>query len=309
MHRFSLFLITIIFYSDALPAQELRLYSARVFICSYYGGAMSESVNTFRTADEPLDIIGRIVNVIGLRQNFTVRSADVPNAAAVVSRGKRYILYNPAFINAINNASGTDWAGISILAHEIGHHLNGHTITGDGSRPDIELEADEFSGFVLQRLGASLEEAQSAMRVAASLKASHTHPAKRDRLIAIAAGWNNANAQVSGIKPPSMTRRQVETPVAKPPREEQTIVLAEKYIAYDVQFYADPKGKYHVTVRNNLVKIEGDQLYVAGRLALSNRKGYKFMFYDKEYNYLYINSRGTIVNANGKQVGVLKKRT
>lgn len=306
---FRIFFTVYICISGSLPAQQLQLDSTRVFVCSYYGGQISESIHTFRSSDEPLDIIGRIVNVIGLRQNFTVRSADVPNAAAVVSRGKRYILYNPKFINAINNASGTDWAGISILAHEIGHHLNGHTITGDGSRPDIELEADEFSGFVLQRLGATLGEAQSAMRVAAGLNASHTHPAKKDRLIAIAAGWNNAHAQVTGVKPPVVARRQVETPVSKPPREEQSIALAEKYIAYDVKFYADPKGKYHVTVRNNLVKVEGDQLYVAGRLALSNRKGFKYMFYDKEYNYLYINSRGTIVNGNGKEVGSLRKRT
>jgi hypothetical protein len=55
-----------------------------------------------------------------------------------------------------------------------------------------ELEADEFSGFVLQKLGASLEEAQAAMSLIGSEKASRTHPAKSDRLSSIAMGWNEA---------------------------------------------------------------------------------------------------------------------
>src|SRR5690606_38104599 len=75
----------------------------------------------------PRDVISEIIDVIGLKPRFELRSANIENAAAVIYNGKRYILYNEHFLDAINNAVHTDWAGVSILAHEIGHHLNGHT--------------------------------------------------------------------------------------------------------------------------------------------------------------------------------------
>ena len=62
---------------------------------------------------------------------------------------KRYIIYNSNFMKIANEISNNSWSSISILAHEIGHHLQGHTLNNNGSRPAIELEADKFSGFVL----------------------------------------------------------------------------------------------------------------------------------------------------------------
>ena len=58
---------------------------------------------------------------------------------------------------------GDPWAPVSIMAHEIGHHLSGHTITSGGSRPAIELEADKFSGYVLYRMGATQTAATKAI--------------------------------------------------------------------------------------------------------------------------------------------------
>jgi hypothetical protein len=82
------------------------------------------------------------------------------------------------------------------LAHEVGHHLEGHTVLGTNSRPEIELEADEFAGFILCKMGASLEQAQLAMHYIAEMKASKTHPGRIDRLAAIEKGWNKAEAQL-----------------------------------------------------------------------------------------------------------------
>jgi len=155
-------------------------------------------VTTVSYGDGAGEIIEMILETMGLQASFEVKKANVPNAAAVVYQGKRYILYNPSFIAAMNKAAGTPWASIAILAHEIGHHLNGHTLDGKGSLPAIELEADEFSGFVLRKMGASLSDAQVAMRIIASAKATRTHPAKNDRLMAIADGWNRADDQLNG---------------------------------------------------------------------------------------------------------------
>lgn len=273
--------------------------------CSYYGDSLRDSLILFSTVNEAERIINQIIGVIGLKPHFETRASDVPNAAAVIYMNKRYILYNPAFVEALNKAAGSKWAAVSILAHEIGHHLNGHTLEESGSRPEIELEADEFSGFVLRKLGATLAEAQLAMQIAADVKASHSHPAKAGRLKAIERGWLTADEQMSGKKgktksDPNITQPKVSGSVKK------EIVLEEKYIAMDVQFDADPTGVYHVTVRGNLVKIAGSQLYIIGRMAKSNKRQYPLMFYDQYYNYLYITGDGVIMNGAGKKVGSIK---
>jgi hypothetical protein len=150
-----------------------------------------------QTAPATADVLREITDVVGLKARFELRATrDVDNAAAVVYNGKRFLLYNPDFLAAVNRAGHTDWAGISILAHEMGHHLNGHTLRGGGSQPADELEADEFSGFVLRKLGASLAQAQSAMATVADDQGSGTHPGRSPRLSAIGQGWQRANAQI-----------------------------------------------------------------------------------------------------------------
>jgi hypothetical protein len=185
-----------------------------------------------------------------------------------VYQGKRYILHNPSFIAAMDKAAGTPWASVAVLAHEIGHHLNGHTLDGKGSLPAIELEADEFSGFALRQMGASLSEAQLAMRIVANAKATRTHPARSDRLLAIAIGWNRADDQLNDR---DVARRK--SPASIPQPEEQP-AWAAQYITFDVHFTFDPEAKYHVTVRNNLVKLLNNQPQVLGKIyfRLENRR-------------------------------------
>jgi hypothetical protein len=147
-------------------AQKTTIISGKK-ICSYYGEALNDSVSFFpKGKSEAESMIDEIIDVVGLKPHFETRSANLPNAAAVIHGNKRYILYNPQFISSLNKSAGTKWASVSILAHEIGHHLNGHALEEGGSRPEIELEADEFSGFVMKRLAATLAEAQLAMTIA-----------------------------------------------------------------------------------------------------------------------------------------------
>jgi hypothetical protein len=149
----------------------------------------------FSSVSEARTIIGDIIDVVDVQQNFKVVSTtQVDNAAAVIYQNQRYILYNPSFIDQLDDAANDKWASISVLGHEIGHHLLGHTLDGTGSQIPKELDADEFSGLVLRRMGASLQQAQLAMQLIATPYASATHPAERDRLAAIAKGWNNTTA-------------------------------------------------------------------------------------------------------------------
>jgi len=139
------------------------------------------------------------MSAMGLESNFKIKEADVPNVEAKIRHHDRYILYNPQFIKDVNAATKNKWASIFILAHEVGHHLEGHTLLDINSRPSIELEADEFAGFVLHRMGASLQQSQLAMYYISNLEASKTHPARADRLSAIEKGWDKEDAQTAVV--------------------------------------------------------------------------------------------------------------
>lgn len=157
--------------------------------CSYFAETLPLEIPAAVADDRVRRLVARIVDVSGLAQNFEIRSAFVPNAAAVTINAKRYVLYNKAFLSENAGIGGGDWSAHSMLAHEIGHHLNGHTLTSDGSRPQLELEADYFSGFVLQKLGAALVQSTALMERLAPVAGSATHPGKADRVKAISEGW------------------------------------------------------------------------------------------------------------------------
>ena len=137
-----------------------------------------------------------IMKVTGLHANFELKISHVRNIEAIISHRKRYIVYNPDFIEKVNNATSEKWGTIALLAHEIGHHLNGHTLKKGGSKPAVELEADEFAGFILYRLGASLLQSQEVMYYIAGRNASTTHPGRLDRLEAIKKGWLKAKGDL-----------------------------------------------------------------------------------------------------------------
>lgn len=280
---------------------------------------------TFTSASDAKTMIADIIEVIGLKQNFEVMAARIDNAAAVTYRGKRYILYNPDFINRLDAASGNKWASVSILAHEIGHHLNGHTIENIGSQPAKELEADEFSGFVLRRMGATLPEAQAAMKMAANYKPSLTHPGKTDRLTAIAAGWNRANIQQGGrdlakttpvvkendvvySNPQQQTTRQnVDPPVQTTTRNESSLIN-DRYIVADITFAAESQSAFYVTTRFNIVREMNNRLYSIGKMMATDNTAYPFIITDEAGTKLWVDNRGNILNGNSRNVGFLKVR-
>ncbi len=151
------------------------------------------------------ELVERIMRFTGLPQNFDVVEAPVPNAAAVILLDKqkiprRVIAFNRDFLALVDRATGhNEWAPVSIMAHEIGHHLSGHTITPGGSQPPTELEADKFSGFVLYKMGATLPDAQKAMAtLVAEGPDGKTHPGRGKRLAAIEEGWQQACRQQGG---------------------------------------------------------------------------------------------------------------
>lgn len=277
----------------------------------------SSSTAGFANVAEGRQIAQEIMDIVGLKPNFEVREANIPNAAAVVYGGKRYVLYNPTFIRQLERTTGTKWAAVSVLAHEIGHHLQGHTVGGSGSTPAIELEADEFSGFVLRKMGATLAQAQAAMKTLASERSSRTHPGQTDRLTSIARGWGRADDQLAGRRttdsdvatrvdptpqqPPVVSQQQRRTET----RQQNQTVLSERHVLGQITFGADPYSKYYVTTQYNVVKIAGNQLRVIGKLSRTNNSQIPYVIHDNQ-TQLFVRSNGSILNENGRQVGNLK---
>lgn len=185
-------------FSGYLKLQEDNLYSKlnlnNYNSCSFNGEPFDEVIYSFKSSNEAINIIDNIVDNIGLKRNFEIFAGNVPNASARVFNGKRQIIYSQSFMSNIINETNSYWSAIGVLAHEIGHHLNGHTLDGIGSRPPKELEADEFAGFIMYKLGATLEQAQSCFnnRIMYRPFDSKTHPATPPRLEAIAVGWQRA---------------------------------------------------------------------------------------------------------------------
>ncbi|MBK6904178.1 MAG: hypothetical protein IPH04_15595 [Saprospirales bacterium] len=184
---------------------EMALSQERLLVtnsCDYSGEISPvEDLYGFASDTEADDAMKQIMKYTGLPSNFTIKAANVPNAAAILYEDKRFILYNQYFMIRIKDETKTDWAALSILAHEIGHHLSGHTLDTQGSRPDKELEADRFSGFILYKMGASIEEARTAMDALASETGTPTHPPKSARLAAVTNGWLEAENQNEAVKP------------------------------------------------------------------------------------------------------------
>ncbi|PYE22704.1 TLP18.3/Psb32/MOLO-1 phosphatase superfamily protein [Rhizobium sp. PP-CC-3A-592] len=185
---------------DASKADENELttqLSEMLQACSYDGKALKVDASTLKTSTEAngTAAVSRIMRYTGLPQNFTITESAVPNAAALIVMGqdgipKRVIAYNRQFMQEVARVTGdNDWSGTSILAHEIGHHLSGHTLLPGGSKPPIELEADKFSGFVLFKMGATLPQAEKAIATLIPQADGPTHPGRKRRLDAVKAGW------------------------------------------------------------------------------------------------------------------------
>jgi hypothetical protein len=195
----STFLLLFLFHFDGLLAQDKT-----TFMCSYTAGTINEKsicdLLSFQTRPAAQKAVEQIVSRSGLKQNFYVMECpNIDNCFAATRNGERLIVYDASFMRRVNSMTQTDWGAMSILSHEIGHHLQGHTIKEGGSDPNRELEADEFSGFVMYQMGASLKEAQSAIWKLTTDYDSGSHPPRRKRMASIKKGYQNAEAMYPNL--------------------------------------------------------------------------------------------------------------
>ena len=232
MSKSSLCLVFALAMQIPAHAQRVREHGGQT-LRGFHGtsirpGAMTRSFQSDAEAEAEFARILAAVGLTYLSDRITLRaSADTPNAAAFIENGERLIFYNADFMQKLKRRTAEQWTLVSILAHELGHHLAFHTeVTGNDHK--YELEADYFSGFVLRRLGASLAQSQLAMETIGSKVATRTHPALADRLQVITIGWTDGGQPGTprGLSPVAAAPRLPQQQAAViPPKPQQLLSL------------------------------------------------------------------------------------
>jgi hypothetical protein len=255
--------------------QPEQLYSKE------HGDSLIQKKFSVDSKKEAMDAVARIVSYTGLTQNFQiVEDLNIRNATAYIKNRQRYIAYNPKFMLRVKDRTKSDWGAISVLAHEIGHHLSGHTLIKRRRDPQEELEADRFSGFILYKMGASLEEAKSAINFVELNSDPETHPPKIERLIAITSGWLDANKLEEGTFSTDTAITNILPLLSSDLEKKKKTPYVYKCIVYG------DKNYYFVDDKNQVVSIDDYlQPYVVGYKVKSQDSSFDWIFSVQSLTY------------------------
>lgn len=166
---------------------------------------LCQNGSSFMSEQDVDRLIAEILAMQGLNNRFiTVGCPSVSNCVATLDRDRRpVILFNPSFLQRVQKlqfrevdlptVGEKDWPTLTILAHEIGHHLNNHLTNPlpGATAPQMELEADRTAGFLVYLMGGELEQARKAFQDV-SETGTYTHPPRNLRLEALGKGFADA---------------------------------------------------------------------------------------------------------------------
>ena len=186
-------IIICILFTQLSYSQDADAYK----LCLAFAGSNYNSNSVAEIA------LNRILNTVAISRNFVLYPCEnTSNAAAFTYKGDRYIFYNVDFMKRVNQYSD-DWSNLFVLAHEVGHHVNGHTRDLVLYANDLvhkkslfkdrqeELQADKFAGFVLGKLGANFSSIRSVLSSIAPTgdDSQSTHPNRSKRINAAYSGF------------------------------------------------------------------------------------------------------------------------
>ena len=246
-----------------------------------HGDSLIRSEYFIDSRKEAEEAVDNIVRYTGLTPNFQIiEDPNIKNANAYSKRRKRYIAYNPIFMLRVKDRTKSDWGAISVLAHEIGHHLSGHTLIKRRRDPQEELDADRFSGFILYKMGASLEEAKSVIQIMELKSNPETHPDKEIRLLAIAQGWLNANKLEERFSFADTTAKALPPPIVSNSENTKNPIYV-----YKCMIYGD-KNYYFVDGKNQIISIDNyGEPYVVGYKVKSLDQSFEWIFSVQSLTY------------------------
>ena len=183
--------------------KEIAYNPPRSFACNFFTATADYVPPTASSISEEAEmkwmesIVKKILGIVGLQNKIKLYSFPGSNNCSAVCienevGSDRYIVFDRPFLQRFEKNTN-QWFVVGVVAHELGHHLNGHTLSGYGSRPDNELEADAFAGFIMQKLGAGREDAKMIFSFLDEDQGPPSHPKRAQRYLAVERGWNEAS--------------------------------------------------------------------------------------------------------------------
>jgi TPR repeat protein len=156
-------------------------------------------------------IISELCKAANVKNDFyLIPCSKISNCNAFVKENKKFIYYNPEFISQLRNfglgltvddikVKFTEWEAVASFAHEISHHLCGHLPLEKSklSKQLMELQADEYAGYLMYKLSASLSQSQRLFYNSDfPIYKTDYYPARMDRLLAVKNGFESAQKQL-----------------------------------------------------------------------------------------------------------------
>jgi hypothetical protein len=201
---FRIVLFPIALFLTGLAAGQVR--SVRIDIssanvCGAFPSVEQKIIDVYDTDpdDKARLYVEMICKAIEATPNFIVKRASISNAMSTCDAlNNRYIYYSLDFFQNNQNK----WGLIAVLAHEIGHHINNHTLSKGGHRREDELAADAFAGSILCKLHGNLKDAKILLDQYCSTQETDLYPSKLARLAALSEGYDRAGCTLDNIDQP-----------------------------------------------------------------------------------------------------------
>jgi len=182
------------FFTFSLYSQQCCSFSSE--IVNLY--SCLEGYTGYESSARAQNIVSEILKKSGIQgANFKIKTCDdTNNAVAIIWKNERYIILDEKFL-ALQSKTDEYWFNIFVTAHEIAHHLYGHTFENNNtihleSRRNRELESDKYAGLIIRKLGGNEQNIRNALNsIPHPTYNNSTHPIYSDRLKASISGYNS----------------------------------------------------------------------------------------------------------------------
>ena len=158
----------------------------------------------YNSVIEGQELVNKILKSINIQNaNFDIKPCrNIKNAAAIIWDDRRVVLFDDYYLKALNG-SDDYWFFLFVFAHEIAHHLNGHTLQQSQSLVDArkqELDCDRFAGSIIKKFNGTKDDIRKSLKkLPHPAQNNSTHPVLVDRIIAALEGYDDILAEEKKI--------------------------------------------------------------------------------------------------------------
>lgn len=262
------------------------------------------------------DVIGGRLDAIKIEKDADQNNSEYRYAAAKgtfsdLGNIVRHVYYKSSDLSPLLHGDNV-WCVRAIALHEFAHHINGDPFTGI-SRDIAELGADDYAGFKLGggSLSTTLENAILAFSTLTEEYPTNGYPDRRKRIAAVKAGWergklSRGNSIASALIDVKGTREgllfndnaldfmKIENAIKKNGTLKNLSDTSTTEMVEVIIGASKSPGAFFLDSNYMYFKTE-DSISIVGRVAHSNRPGFRQMIYDNFYDYMYIDKNNFLV--------------